>query len=510
MSSTRCFPFAALVILTLCTPLAGTAADLSGYYFGSFSNTSGAWACRVRPYGVFDFIGYLPEHAEPIHSYLYGADVSPTGAFTDVEPYLGYSIVGKIGVDRAVSGTYAKLTSSGVELFSESFSGKLDASGTNFAWPIAGYYDLAATSKTDLRVAAIVGQSGRIVVVAERSSTEWKTGASGNLDSEGRVHFDSSNGLRGEFSIDPTGTAHARLSAPGSSEVVEFSGSAEINRIVNLSSRVSVGAGENVLIGGFVVGGSTPKRVLIRATGPSLAPYLSNPGAALADPQIRLMHDGVEIGRADNWGEGGNGATLLDAMRSTGAFLPANGSKDAMMLLDLPPGAYTAVISGAPGTSGLALAEIYAVNDRASRNSRLVNISTRGFVGPGDSVMIAGMVPDGTAARLMLVRAVGPTLRQSPFNVPNALTDPVLAIYQKGQAAPILTNDDWGIGAGQLPDFIEEVSSKVGAFTLPRGSRDSVALVYVQPNIPYTVVVSGKSGTTGVALVEIYEVEPLP
>jgi hypothetical protein len=319
-------------------------------------------------------------------------------------------------------------------------------------------------------------------------------------------------GLKGHLTINAAGAVRASLKLPGTTEELEFTGSMGINRISNLSTRARVGGADNQLISGFVIAGSGSKRILIRAMGPALSDTRYGIDQPLADPLITLVRNGVVIAQVDNWEEAGTRAELLDVMARVGAFPATAGSKDAMLLVDLQPGIYTAVISGREGGTGTGLAEIYAVDDLASRDSRLVNISSRAFVGTGESVMITGFVTSGSIGRRVLVRAIGATLGKAPHNVSGVLDDPIIHIYHQGVQTLVATNDDWDEDPERyIPaNYIESVSAGVGAFRIPRGSTDAAVILHVSPNTAYTVVISGKNGATGVVLAEIYEVDALP
>ena len=212
------------------------------------------------------------------------------------------------------------------------------------------------------------------------------------------------------------------------------------------------------------------------------------------------------VASADNWGEAGNASELLDAMSHSGAFAIPSGSKDAVLLADLPAGAYTAVVSDTAGRNGTGLTEIYAVDDLQSPHARLVNISTRGWVGSGQNLMIPGLVATGNDYPYLLVRAVGPTL--ADYGIAHPLDDPVITIYAQGNSTPVATNDDWG--SDGYPSITADRFEAIGAFPLQAGSRDAAVFFKPLPNQAYTAVISGKNGATGVALAEVYEVDALP
>ncbi len=166
----------------------------------------------------------------------------------------------------------------------------------------------------------------------------------------------------------------------------------------NISTRLSVGTGDNVLIGGFIVTGTQAKKVIVRGIGPSL-PITG----VLADPLLEL-HDstGATIASNDNWVDSPNKQAIIDST------IPPTNDKEPAILMTLDPGAYTAIVRGVNDTTGIALIEVY---DLASAvDSKLANISTRGFVQTGDDVMIGGLIIFSDSARNVIVRAIGPSL----------------------------------------------------------------------------------------------------
>ncbi len=274
--------------------------------------------------------------------------------------------------------------------------------------------------------------------------------------------------------------------------VVKFS------RLVNLSTRAYVPAG-TALTPGFYVRGTAAKSVLVRAVGPTLS--LFGVGTALAEAKLDLIaQDTATIVASNN--DWGGGTVLRDTFASVGAFPLAADSKDAAVQASLTPRGYTArVTTGDNTTSGITLAEIYDTEPLASSVSQLVNVSTLGFVGPGDQVLTAGFVISGNTTKRLLIRAVGPGL--APFGITNRLADPQLGLVPLGGSEPIATNDNW-------PNLVslQAAFSAAGAFSLMPNSQDAALVITLEPGA-YTVIVSGVSNTaTGTALVEIYDLDP--
>ncbi|MBI4623383.1 MAG: immunoglobulin domain-containing protein [Verrucomicrobia bacterium] len=266
--------------------------------------------------------------------------------------------------------------------------------------------------------------------------------------------------------------------------------------LVNLSARASVGTGANVVIPGITVRGDKPKTLLLRAIGPALNAF--GVSGALADPVISVFDAGGDkIFVNDDWGGVPDVARLKSVSAAQGAFVLPEGGRDAALLVTLPSGSYTVQVSGAgPGSaaSGVAAVEIYEAD---ATTSTLVNLSCRAHVGVDENILIAGFVIRGTASRRVLVRGIGPTL--AAFGLTGTLANPQLEIYRQNVAAPVATNDDWDA------ESLASVFANVGAFALPGGSKDA-ALVVTLPPGTYTAQLSGVNRTTGLGIIEVYEV----
>jgi len=263
---------------------------------------------------------------------------------------------------------------------------------------------------------------------------------------------------------------------PGTGTVVSIS--CISTPLSNVSTRLRVETDENLLIGGFIVTGSRDKRVLVRAIGPSLT--LDD---KLADPILEL-HDssGQTIATNDNWVNAPNVQEIINT-----TIAPTNNLESAI-LTTLPAGAYTATVRGVNNTTGIGLVEAYDL-DRTV-NARLANISTRGLVQTSDNVLIAGMIMTGDTPQPVIVRAIGPSL-----NLQGTLVDPVLEL-RDGNGALIRSNDNWR----------SDQEAEIIATTIPPANDLESAIVATLPanGATYTAVVRGASGTTGVALIEVY------
>jgi uncharacterized protein (DUF1800 family) len=273
-------------------------------------------------------------------------------------------------------------------------------------------------------------------------------------------------------------------------------------RLVNLSTRAQAGTGDAVLTAGFVITGGT-KQVLVRAVGPSLGAAPFNLPGVLADPQLTLFgpDSGTHIAATnDNWN-----AADAATFSAVGAFNLVAGSKDSAIVATLAPGNYTAQVTGAGGTTGLALVEVYEVT---ASGGRLINISTRAQVGTGATVMIPGIVVSaGGGTRRFLVRASGPAL--AGFGLTGALADPTITLTTQA-GTPLATNDNWGtpVGTGAADGpTLATAFTLAGAFPFPNGSKDAALLVDLGAG-NYGIQVSGAGSATGLALVEVYDLTP--
>ena len=262
-------------------------------------------------------------------------------------------------------------------------------------------------------------------------------------------------------------------------------------RLSNLSIRARVGAADELLVAGFVVSGATPKRILVRGAGPALSSF--GVTGALADPQLELFGGNSQrVALNDDWGA--DAARISSAASSVGAFSFASGSRDSALLVDLAPGAYSVQLSGKGGATGVGLIEVYEVGT----DQKLVNLSARARVASGDQIMIPGLTVPGNTTRTVLIRGIGPTLRT--FGLETALANPSIGVYRGNEL--IISNDNWQDNP-DLPGLIAS-SRSAGAFPLAAGSADAALLVTLNPGA-YTIQLRGEGTSTGIALVEVYE-----
>lgn len=250
--------------------------------------------------------------------------------------------------------------------------------------------------------------------------------------------------------------------------------------LANISTRLPVQTGNNVLIGGFIVTGTDSKRVIVRAIGPSLSPSVANP---LADPFLELRDSAGNLIRSnDNWR-----SDQEQEIMATG-IAPTNDLESAIVqTLTANSSAYTTIVRGVNDGTGVGLVEAYDLDPNA--NSKLANISTRGFVQTADDVLIGGIIVRGQNPIRIIVRAIGPSL-----TVPGALANPTLELHDNNGAL-LRSNDDWRT----------DQEAEIIATGIPP-SNDLESAIVANPNPgSYTAIVRGVNNTTGVALVEAYD-----
>ena len=251
-------------------------------------------------------------------------------------------------------------------------------------------------------------------------------------------------------------------------------------KLANIATRLRVEQGENVLIGGFIITGADPKRLMLRAIGPSL-PIADR----LLDPNLELYNSGGDLVAANNnWKEAPNQQEIFDT-----SIAPSDDFESAVLLNNVSPGAYTAIVSGANGGTGVGLVEAYDLSLNA--NAKLGNIATRGSVKAGDNVMIGGFIVVGPNSQNLLVRAIGTSLP-----IENKLADPQLQLVDSNGDL-VADNDNWR----------SNQEGEIAATGIPpTDDAESAVLVNVQP-AAYTAIVRGANNGTGVGLVEVYALD---
>jgi hypothetical protein len=266
------------------------------------------------------------------------------------------------------------------------------------------------------------------------------------------------------------------------------------SKAINLSTRLFVQTGQNVGIGGFIITGNTPKRLIIRGIGPSL----SQVGVfnVLYDPVLELR--GSETFNPiinNNWRD-----DQEQEIRDTG--IPPSNDLEAAIVVTLGPGAYTAIMRGnSPSPNGVGLIEIYDLNQGV--DSKLANLSTRGFVQTADNIVIAGFLisDNGAAKDRIVVRGIGPSLAPGSFPASAVLADPTLQL-RDGNGALLLANNDWQ----ENPEQAAEIEA---AGLAPANSLESALIGPLSPGL-YTALLAGRNSGTGIGVVEVYDLGAAP
>lgn len=481
------------------------ARSYAGIYFGSLAGGFGSFALYVREDNTGVFLAYLSTLSAPIMNLAVAIDDAGQFSFSQAasaalsagsagEPARAAAlnpvlVSGTVSSSGGVSGS----VSGGV---ATSFSGSRSLD-TGVSQAVAGFYQAGATNSGAVAY-AIVGGAGQAMIVAQVGPAT--DGGLGTVNSGGQVAVATGRSAltgaitpaSGAILVTANGAVNGTLT--GASETV-----LSAQRLLNISSRARVGAGETVAIAGFVIAGVESKPVLIRAVGPTLGQQPFSVPGVLSNPKLdlhRLVPGGAAVLVATNTGIAGNRTALDAAAAQIGAFALGSGGADSAILTTLAPGNYTATVSSATTNTGVALVEVYDLS-AATAGQKLLNISTRAIAGSAENTLIAGVVVSGSAPKRVLIRAIGPGL--TPFGVTGVLAQPALTLHQQnGQV--IAANTNWSTSADAAA--IGPASSSVGAF--PLANQDSALIVTLAPG-NYTAQVAGAGTATGVALIEVYE-----
>ena len=388
----------------------------------------------------------------------------------------------------------------------------LTSDGKVFAWGWNMWGQLGTTNPDYTRPAAVDMSGALLGKSVSAIAAGW--GHTLALTSDGRLFAWGNNeyGQLGDFTTNNSATPiavnmtgallgkSATVIAAGSYHTIALA----VSRLSNISTRAFVQTGDNVLIGGFIVQGMQKKRVIIRAIGPELSQYgVPN---ALVNPRLELHNGtGALIANNDNWR-----TTMIGGIITRDQFLEIHDSgyapgdsRESAIIAELPAGNYTAIVRGVNETMGVALIEAYDLEPDS--NSLLGNISTRSFVQTGDNVMIGGFIVQGTQSKRVIVRGIGPELGAPPYNIPDALANPTLELHN-GTGDLIASNDNWRttiIGGIITSDQVRDIRSSGHA---PTDGRESVIIAEL-PAGNYTAILRGVNNTTGVALVEVYDLD---
>ena len=481
------------------------ARSIAGSYFGTFGGNGGTFSLLVRADRTGVFLGF----ARAAKIALVSRDVvvnssgrfrvsatSAAGSSTSSAPGIAaadpeYIIDGSIATDGAVSGSV-----SGLNLTLSAPA----AAVTGVTAPVAGFYQAGATGASATSY-TIIGAAGDAFVITVTGTTA--DAGKGTVDASGAISGTTDNNARIAGTVQAATAAINVSVTPAAGAAVTFVGAnndarADTERFFNISSRSQTGTAAGTLIVGFVIAGDKPKPVLVRAVGPTLGSFGVN--GALSGARLEVFKGSTSLAVGNDWGAGTTADAIAAAATRVGAFaLPAN-SKDAALLLTLAPGDYSAVVTGQAGATGIGLVEVYdATVGAIPRDQRIVNLSTRAIAGnTSDTILIAGFFVTGSVPKRVLIRGVGPALTQ--FGVAGALARPSLAVFSGSTV--LAQNAGWTTTADT--SAITAAAQQSGAFAFAATSQDAALILNLAPGA-YTAHISGVAGTTGVALVEVYE-----
>lgn len=443
--------------------------------FGSLSE-SGRFALAVNRNNRGTFIGYATTPAG--RSYFWNdIPVNPDGTFSVRDANNQVVLSGQTSA-TGVSGSFGDRTFIGPITPSTGAFSPLLVNGTVAG--VAGSQMVAIVGGDSSVTLYAASGASRVVGGAVLSSTGAYTIAAPTGGSFSGMVANSASIVSGSVSGSVAGTFLLRLQA---------------SRITNISTRTLAGTGDRTLMAGFVIAGTGSKPLLARAVGPTLANF--GVASPLADPSLEILSRlSLPVASNNDWA---NSAPLATLATQVGAFALTPGSRDAAVQATLVPGTYTAVVGGGTTLPGSALIEIYDADFSPTVTSRITNLSTRGQIGVGET-LIAGFAVTGDVRKKVLIRAVGPTL--AGFGLTGLLADPRIDVIAGG--AVIANNNDWTESAsvGQ----VMATAPVVGAFPLDPNSRDAALVLQLAPG-SYTVQVSGAGSSTGTVLLEIYDAD---
>jgi uncharacterized repeat protein (TIGR03803 family) len=390
--------------------------------------------------------------------------------------------------------------------YGATFSGGANSLGSIFRITKTGAVSTFASFDSNtgsIPLGVIEASDGKFYGVTA-SGTVDQAGSIFRIDSSGAVvalfHFNKAQGLSPLANLIQASDGNlygtTDLGGPSRSGVVYRLTILPPGQLLNIATRMRVLTGDNVLIGGFIITGTEPKKVMIRGIGPSLG-SVGIPGA-LADPTLELHQGSTTLATNDNWKTRPDGSSQQAEVEAT-TIAPTNDLESAI-LTTLDPGTYTAVLADRNGASGVGVVEVYDLAQ--GTNSKLANISSRGFVDTDDNVMIGGLIVGGgpgVGTANILVRAIGPSLGNS--GVSGALQDPMLELHD-GNGTLLASNDNWKVrsdGSSQ--------QTAIEATTIPPvNDFESAILSSLAPG-NYTAIVRGVGNITGIGVVEVYNLQ---
>ena len=478
--------------------------SFAGVYFGTLSN-GGTFALFINDKNAGAFLGYVPGARTGYISR--SVSVSDNGTFGFFTTTLGATAPASAGtppIAAAANDTvFQGSISAGGVVSGSSTAGSIGMSALRSASGAsassAGFYQAGAAGSS-AQVLAIVSPSGQAFVLTQSGTTV--DAGTGTVDSAGRLAVTTASQQTISGTVSGTTKALGATVTDNRGTVTTISGlgsnasALAAQRLVNFSTRASAGPGAKVAIVGFVISGTQAKTVLVRAIGPGLRNF--GVSTALPSPLVELYRGSALIASNTGWSTGTNTADIAAAATRSGAFPLTAGSADSVVLTNLQPGAYTAIVSAATAISGPVLLEVYELSGDALAQ-KLVNVSARAVVGTGDNTLIAGLVVSGTVPKRVLIRAAGPALTQ--FGVADALARPELTL-RSASGTVIARNAGWSTSPDAVA--IAEAAFYTGAFAFGATSLDAALMVNLAPG-SYTAEVTDANNTIGSALVEVYD-----
>ena len=456
-------------------------------YFGQYQGLTegGRFAFIVVDGTLGTYIAYSTSGSKPTTTFVSDIPVSSGGSFA------GTSLAGTVSL-TGVSGNL--IPSQDLFIGAATQSGSVAVAG--------GYYTGNILGQAGSQVTAILGNDGELM--AYLASGSYTDVAYGSVDSTGAFTITTTGGNAFVGKIDPsTGFLTGTLGGPSSGSVsgARVSGGTFSDGVLrNISTRGQVGSGADVMIAGFVVGGTAPKQLLIRAVGPTLTTF--SLAGAIPATELQVYSGATLISSNTGWSSTpANALAVSNADAQVGAFALPTGSADSALVGSFPPGNYTAMVSGVSGATGIGLVEVYDMDTYVPfMTKKLINVSTRGDVGTGNDVLIGGFEINGTAPKRLLIRGAGPSL--AALNVSGSLATPHLQLFNSS-GGTIRENYAWQ--TGNDAGLVSAAEAATGAFAFGNASADSAILIVLPPGT-YTAEVSGANQSTGTALVEVYEI----
>lgn len=469
------------------------------FYFGELGLDGGAFAIMCRGDGSAVFVGTIDSDsgAAVVEEFQFGSEGAFSFEISDLGVFSGQIVEGEVfgSVDSS------NVNPGGLSIASSNLSfigavARMDGETSM----LAGYYDTGANPESGARLWVLAGPDGGGFILSSIGSKISAGELDISPDSSGLATLGDGSTISVGFD-QITGIVSGTVSKGG--QIIEFLGLEEKARskgeFFNTSMRSRIKKGATV-VAGFVISGTGVKRLLLRGIGPALeALGLNSP---VLDPSMKLFRLGEPsaLFENDDWGNE-NRELTQQLSESVGAFALDPSSKDAAMVVTVPPGLYWLHVKNDSTADGTGLVEIYDIDglSGARSTSSLVNLSLRGTAARDSDPIIAGFVIGGEADKGVMIRAMGRELEQ--LGIANPLRNPVLKVYGSNAAGLLAENSNWQSDS----DLLSEIAGKVGAFDFQMGSLSAAKAMWLNSGL-YTVVVNGHSSVSGEVLVELYEV----